>query len=53
MANMKRHLDNWIDDLAKKSWYSWDFLMDRFNEMMDENEVDIYQFVGITMEHDW
>ena len=53
MSMIKRHLENWIDELSLMSGYSYGFLMDRFMEMMDENEVDIEQFIAITMERDW
>ena len=52
MSAIKRKIDDFISDLSKKSGYSWDFLMDRFNEVMEE-DGDLDYFVGVTMEHDW
>lgn len=50
---MSKVFSHFIDDLAEKSGYSWDYLVDRWNEMMDDGDVGVDYFVGITMEHDW
>lgn len=51
---MSRVFETFIDDLSEKSNYDYDFLIDTFNEIMDEDgDIDIDYFVGVTMEHDW
>ena len=42
-----------IDALSKMSGYSWDFLVDRYNEMVNAGEYDWGYFVGVTSERDW
>lgn len=41
-----------IDRLSEKSGYDYDFLIDRYNEVMDE-DGDADYFVAVTMERDW
>lgn len=50
---MSRTFEVTIDNLAKASGYSWDFLVDMYNEMVEDGEYDWDYFVGVTMEHDW
>ena len=51
---MKRFYEDYIEDLAKKSGYSFDFLMGVFNEHIElDDEVDLTYFTDVTMEHDW
>lgn len=50
---MKRLLENLIVELSKKSGYTFGFLFDRFNDMMDSGEVDWNHFVDVSMEHGW
>lgn len=49
---MSRVFDGIIDDLSKKSGYSYDFLVDMYNEVMDD-DGDVDSFIAITMEQDW
>jgi hypothetical protein len=44
--------ENRVRRLAKEYGYDSEFLIARFEEVMDEDE-DIDYFVGVTMEHDW
>lgn len=54
MSYMKNTLEQFIEDTAKKSGYTWVFLMDMWNRIMEEDgEVNIDYFVGVSMEHDW
>ena len=58
MSAIKRYYEDYIDDLSKKSGYTYIELMDIFNEVMDEciesdEEFDEENFTQITMEHDW
>lgn len=49
---MSRTFEGIIDDLSKKTGYSYDFLVDRYNEVMDE-DGDAEYFMNVTMERDW
>jgi hypothetical protein len=44
--------ENRVRRLAKECGYDSEFLIARFEEVMDE-DGDIDYFVGVTMEHDW
>ena len=50
---MSRVFEAMIDRLSKASGYNYDFLVDRYNEMMDDGEDDIPYFVAVTLERDW
>lgn len=51
---MSRCFEAFIDDLSKKSGYSYDFIVDMYNEVMDDpDDGDIKSFVNITLEQDW
>ena len=52
---MSRTFEGWIDHLCKKSGYNYDFLVDRYNGMVDDPDWDgdMEQFIGITLERDW
>lgn len=52
---MSRVFEYAIEDLSKKSGYPDIFLIDMFNEMMDDEgqDFDWDRFEGISMEHDW
>lgn len=52
---MSRVFESAIEDISKKSGYPDIFLIDMFNEMMDDEEQDFDwdRFEGISMEHDW
>lgn len=41
-----------IDRLSEASGYGYDFLVDRYNEVMDE-DGDVDYFIAVTMERDW
>ena len=49
---MSRTFEVIIDNLAKDTGYSWDFLVDRYNEVMEE-DGDWEYFLGVTLERDW
>lgn len=49
---MSRTFEGVMSMLSEASGYDWDFLVDRYNEVMDE-DGDWEYFVGVTMEHDW
>ena len=53
MSNMKRMFEASIERLSEISGYSFGFLVDRYNEMIEDGEYDWEHFVGITMERDW
>lgn len=42
-----------IDDLCRKSGYSYDFLIDRYYEVMEEGDGDLDYFIQVTLEKDW
>lgn len=51
---MKRVFNGIIERLSKDSGYSYNFLVDRYNEMVDETgDCDFDDFAVITMEHGW
>ena len=49
---MSRMFESIITKLSEVSGYDYDFLVDRYNEVMDE-DGDYEYFVNVTMEHDW
>lgn len=49
---MTRNWENFIDGLAIKNGYSYDFLLDRFNEVMEE-DGDLDYFITVTEERGW
>lgn len=54
MSAVKRHIENEIDRIARKSGYSWNELMGVYMEAMeDDGYVDMQLFEQISMEHDW
>lgn len=42
----------WIGDLAEENGYTFEFLLERFNEVMAE-DGDLEYFIGVTKERDW
>ena len=52
---MSRVFESAIENISKKSGYHYNFLVDMFNEMMNDEgqDFDWDQFEGISMEHDW
>ncbi len=49
---MSRTFEGIIDRLSNLSGYSYDFLVDKYNEVMEEDD-DFEYFVGVTLERDW
>ena len=51
---MSRQFGTMIEEVSEKSGYSWDFLVDRYNDILEaEGSVDWNYFVGVSLEHDW
>lgn len=49
---MSKCFEGFIEKLSEKSGYSYNFLVDRYNEMIDElGYVDMEEFYLITMDH--
>ena len=48
---MKRVFNGIIDQLCEETGYDYDFLVEKFMEAMDDNDIE--QFIGITLERDW
>lgn len=46
-----RTWDDFINGMVMKYDYDTDFLVDKFEECLEEG--DFLQFIGITVEHDW
>lgn len=49
---MSRCFEAYMNDLCEKSGYGYDFLVDRYNEVMEE-DGDVEYFLAVTMERDW
>lgn len=49
---MKKVFNGIIDILCEKSGYDYDFLVDHYNEVMN-NDGDVESFIAITLERDW
>lgn len=52
MAKVKNFYTDLIAKLSELTGYGFDFLLQRFNEVMDD-DGDINYFVGVTLEKDW
>ena len=52
---MSRTFEGVMSILSEQSGYDYDFLVDRYNEMMDDPDCDDDwdYFVGVTLERDW
>lgn len=52
---MSRLFEASMTKLSKDSGYNYDFLVDLYNDMIDDpyDDGDWDYFVGVTMEHDW
>ena len=48
---MARVFERFIDVLCQASGYDYDFLVEKFNEASEDDDVE--QFIGITLERDW
>lgn len=53
MSFTKRFIENEISRISNKSGYSESFLMDVFNEALDDGECDLKEIEAIAMEHDF
>ena len=53
MSAIKNFFENEIEKLAMMTGYTWGFLMDIWNEMVEDGEDDWDFFVGVTLELDW
>ena len=49
---MSRTFEGTLNRLSKDTGYSYDFLVDMYNEVIEE-DGDLEYFIGVTMEHDW
>ncbi len=49
---MKRVFNAIINRLSEESGYDYDFLVDRYNEIIDD-DGDVEHFIAVTMERDW
>lgn len=52
---MSKNFRGQMAKLSDDSGYSYDFLVDLYNGMMDDpdDDGDWNYFIGVTMEHDW
>ena len=51
---MSKVFEGFIEKLSEKSGYSYDFLVDRYDEMNDElGYVDMEEFYASTRDHEW
>jgi hypothetical protein len=50
---MSRTFEVTIDKLSEVSGYAWDFLVDLYNEMIEDGEDDWEYFVNCSAERDW
>lgn len=48
---MKKVFNGIIDILCEKTGYDYDFLVEKYMEAMDDNDVE--SFIEITLERDW
>ena len=53
MSCIKRFIENEIARISRKSGYSENFLMDVFNEMLEDGEADLDFIEAVAMEHDF
>jgi hypothetical protein len=49
---MSRVFEGTIEQLSRETGYDYDFLVDMYNEVMEE-DGDLDYFLGVTMERDW
>lgn len=49
---MKKVFNAIINRLCEETGYDYDFLIDRYTEVMDE-DGDAESFIAITLERDW
>lgn len=51
---MKRWLEDKVAEIAEKSGYAWDFIMDIVMDLIEsDGEVDWNYVEAVSMEHDW
>lgn len=49
---MKRVYNALMDRLCEETGYNYDFLVDRYNECMN-NSISVIDFVDITLDQNW
>ena len=49
---MSRTFEGIMNHLSKETGYKYDFLVDLYNETM-EDDGDLEYFIGVTLERDW
>ena len=49
---MSRCFEAWIDHICEDTEYDYDFLVDRYNDVMEE-DGDVAYFLDVTYERDW
>lgn len=49
---MSRTFDGIVNWLSKETGYGYNFLVDMYNEVVEE-DGDLEYFIGVTMERDW
>ena len=52
MSKIKSHLEDRIATLAGMTGYTFGFLIDRYNEVIEDGN-DWSYFVDVTLERDW
>ena len=50
---MHKSFSRFINDLADRSGYEWDYLIDRWVEMVEGGDVDRNRFIDTTMAREW
>lgn len=51
---MSRSFEGLIERLSEQSGYPYDYLVDRWEEMLNElGDIDWDEFTEITLTHDW
>ena len=54
MGKYKDWLIGYLEDLSKKSGYSYEFLANMWEDFTnDDGPLDLDYFTGVTMERDW
>ena len=53
MSKIADYIIGRIDELAKSTGYTFDYLWDIWTEMCEDGDTDFELFEGITLEHDW
>lgn len=53
MSMMKNYFEDQIYSLASCTGYSFDFLLDVWNDEVSNGDADFEFFRAVTLEHDW